>query len=267
MAILTVSRQVASLGDELCKSIAARLGYRFVSRKDIERKILSLGFPKFKLEKFDERKPGFLSSLTSERDEYLDYLQLAILESAADDNCVIIGRGAFIILKDLPNHISLKFVSDKKIRISRYESEHNCSKRVAEKNVNEIDANRDGFNKSFFNFDINNPAMFHLVVNTGLIETEAITLCIETIVKAAVSPQKTLDGHEMIKNQLLVQKIVNLLKYKHGLEIKFLRTEIDGAKIVLHGIADSNIEIEKTVQAVRNMFPGYQIVSAFQKMP
>lgn len=45
MAILTVSRQVASLGDELCKSIAARLGYRFVSRKDIERKILSLGFP------------------------------------------------------------------------------------------------------------------------------------------------------------------------------------------------------------------------------
>lgn len=261
MAVLTVSRQIASLGDELCMSIAEHLGYKFVSRKDIEKKIIDLGFPKSKLKKFDEIKPGFLSSLTSDRDEYLDYLQLAILESAADDNCVIIGRGSFIILKNLPNNISLKFVSDKNLRISRYEAEHKCSKKQAEKIINESDSNRDGFNKGFFNFDINNPAMFHLVINTGLLEMEAISLCVETLVKNSVTEEKVAAGKEMIQNQILDQKIMNILKYKNGIKVKFLRTKSKNNEIFIYGIVESEPEVAKAAQIVENLFPEHKVVS------
>lgn len=261
MAILTVSRQIASLGDELCKSIAEHLGYRFVSRKDIEKKILDLGFSKEKLKKFDEKKPGFLSSLTSDRDEYLDYLQLAILELASTGNCVIIGRGSFIILKELPNNISLKFVADKNLRIERYEKEHKCSKKYALKIINESDSNRDGFNRSFFDFDINNPAMFHLVINTGLLDCEAVSLSIETLVKNAITEEKNAVGNKMLRDLLVSQKIVNLLKYKNGIELKFLRTEIYEKKILIYGIAATSSESEKTIDVVQNALPEYEIVS------
>lgn len=261
MAILTVSRQIASLGDELCKSIAEHLNYKFVSRKEIEQKILDSGFSKSKLKKFDEIKPGFLSSLTSDRDEYLDYLQLAVLESAAADNCVIIGRGSFIILKNLPNHISLKFVADNDLRISRYQAEHKCSKKQAEKIINESDSNRDGFNKSFFDFDINNPAMFHLVINTGLLDAESISLSVETLVKTSINDGKTLAGNKMIQEQLLNQKIVNLLKYKNALHIKFFRTKIQDKKILIYGSAETRQEINFALQALQNEFPDYETVS------
>ena len=59
MAIITVSRQLGAYGDELCEKIAGLMNYRLVTKTDIERNIVRLGFPKDKLKKFDERHPGF----------------------------------------------------------------------------------------------------------------------------------------------------------------------------------------------------------------
>ena len=95
MAVITISRQVAALGDEVAGELAKRLGYKFITRKEIEKRIVELGFPENKMPKFDERKPGFFASLTKDRDEYLNYTQYAILEAAEKKNVVIIGRGAF----------------------------------------------------------------------------------------------------------------------------------------------------------------------------
>lgn len=266
MAILTVSRQIASFGDEICKSVASHLGYKFVSRTDLEKKILDLGFSKSKLKKFDEKKPGFLSSLTSERDEYLDYLQLAVFEAAASDNCVIIGRGSFIILKELPNHISLRIIADKNLRISRYEDEHKCGLKKAMKIVNESDSNRDGFNKSFFDFDVNNPAMFHLVINAGLLDIDSISSSVESLVKSAVTAEKSSLGNKKSKELLLAQKIVNLLKYENRLLIRFLRAEADEKRITLHGIADSKSEIEKAMETVNEKLPDYKVISRISEI-
>ena len=84
MAIITISRQVAALGDEIATALAQRMDYVFIGRQAIEQKIIDLGFPAEKLKKYDERKPGFFASLVKDRDEYLDYLQTAILETAKE---------------------------------------------------------------------------------------------------------------------------------------------------------------------------------------
>ncbi|MBQ0052038.1 MAG: cytidylate kinase-like family protein [Treponema sp.] len=262
MAILTVSRQIASLGDELCFSIAQKLNYRFVSRKDIEKRILELGFSEKKLRKFDEKKPGFFASLSRDRDEYLDYLQTAMYEAALQDNCVIIGRGSFIILKDLPNHISLKFVSEKNLRIQRYQDEHGCSKKYAEKIVNESDANRKGFHKSFFNFDQNNPAMYHLVVNTGLISSDAICDTIESLVKTTIKPEDSQHGKEKLEELLFAQQLSMEFARAHNMEIRFLHTKIKENKIYLHGITDSNSKAAKAVEIAAAKFPDYEVCSS-----
>ena len=81
MAVITISRQVAALGDEVAGELAKRLGYKFITRKEIEKRIVELGFPENKMPKFDERKPGFFASLTKDRDEYLNYAQYATLSA------------------------------------------------------------------------------------------------------------------------------------------------------------------------------------------
>ena len=39
MAIITVARQVAALGDEISAAVAQKLGYKFVGRKEIEKRL------------------------------------------------------------------------------------------------------------------------------------------------------------------------------------------------------------------------------------
>jgi hypothetical protein len=91
MAIISISRQVAARGDEVAELLAKKLGYTFITRKDIENRIVELGFAAEKMPKYDERKPGFFASLAKDRDEYLNYVQYAILEAAAKQNVIIIA--------------------------------------------------------------------------------------------------------------------------------------------------------------------------------
>ena len=48
MAIIAISRQVAALGDEIATAVAEKLGYKFITRKEIEKRIVDLGFPEEK---------------------------------------------------------------------------------------------------------------------------------------------------------------------------------------------------------------------------
>ena len=135
MAIITISRQVAALGDEVASAAAKELGYTFVTRKQIEQRIVELGFPKEKLEKYDERKPGFFASLAKGRDEYLNYLQYAVLEAASKGNCILIGRGAFVILEDIPNLIPLRLIAKNSVRLERLKKEFNWNAKQAQQRI------------------------------------------------------------------------------------------------------------------------------------
>ena len=255
MAIITVSRQLASLGDEIAAKIAERLGYNFVGKKELEKRIVSLGFPESKLSKFDEKKLGFFAGLTRGRDEYLNYLMTAILEAAAQNNCVIVGRGSFIILKALENHISCRFIADEKIRVERLQKSLNCSKKVAAKKIAEAESQQKSFHKGFFNFDVQDPAMFDVIANTS---TESVV----ALVKKYVTAQKDAEGQRKIEELLIGQRIVDILVFIYNLNISFLRAAVEGKTITLHGMADSVTTVDSAITIVSAELPDYKIESA-----
>ena len=262
MAVLTVSRQIASLGDEICAALAQKIGYKFIARKDIEKRIIQMGFPEEKFKKFDEKKPGFFASLSSSRDEYLDYIQTAILE-AAQENCVLIGRGASLVLKDLPNHISIRFISDNALRTERLMKEHNWSEKEALKRIEESDQNRAGFIKSFFNTDVNDETLYHAVFNTGLFCVDTIVEAISTLLSVHVTKEKEAEGKVKINDFLTAQKAVNLIQIENKLNITFLRAEVVAEKtILLHGVSESSDIVSKAIELVKENFKDYKIKSA-----
>lgn len=266
MAILTISRQVASLGDEICADIAKKMNYRFFGRKDIEQKIVELGFPKDKLKKFDERKPSFFASLSKDRDEYLDYLQTAIFQLALTNNCILIGRGSFIMLKDIPNHISCRFISDNATRMERLKKEFNFDDKAALKRITESDTNRSGFHKSFFNFDINDPSLFHFVINAGLFDIDTISEMITVGIKKIITPEKETEGMDRINELLFGQEIVNLLIFEYKLDIDLLRASVstmdNNSKVVtLHGVAKNSVIVERAISIVKKEYQDYKIES------
>lgn len=262
MAIIAISRQVAALGDEVAHKLAEKLGYRFIDRKEIEKRIIDLGFPADKLKKYDERKPGFFASLVKERDEYLDYLQTAVIDAAIEGNCILIGRGAHIVLSALPNLISLRFVAADDIRLERLKKEFNWNDKQAQQRIDESDENRKGFHKSFFNVDINDPRQFMAVLNTGLLNEDKTADAIKVITEHFVTPEREQLGIKILKDLQLCQHLVNKLIFKHKIKIEFLRAIKTENTIVLQGVADSSVLVEKATNIAKVECPEYEIKSA-----
>ena len=151
MAILTLTRQAGSLGDEIGMLIARRLGYTYYDKHEIERRIIAKGLSKEEFLKFDERKPRFLDRFTKNRDKYLNYLSAVILEIAHEGNCVIMGRGAFLFLRDVPNHIALRFVTPMAERIKHIQQLKNISnEKAALQLLEKSDKRKAAFYKSCF---------------------------------------------------------------------------------------------------------------------
>ena len=112
MAIITISRKIASFGDETAIELAKLLNYNFVDRKSLEKDLLAKGISEVQLKKYDERKPSFWASLSRERDSYFDYLREAVYEHASSGNSIFIGRGGFAILRHVPGLYSVRLVNE-----------------------------------------------------------------------------------------------------------------------------------------------------------
>lgn len=262
MAVITIARQVAALGDEVAAAVAQKLGYKFIGRKEIENKIVELGFPESKLLKYDERKPGFFASLAKDRDEYMDYLSIAILDAAAAGNTVLIGRGSHLILNELPNLFSVRLVAKDDVRVERLKKEFNWDDKQALQRIQESDSNRMGFHKSFFNHENEESTDYEMVLNTGILNVETASDIIVNAVKNIITEEDEKAGKEKIKNLLLAQNLVNTLVFKYKLNINFLHAVVIDNKIVLQGVADSSAIVEKALVLSQKEIPDYKIESS-----
>ncbi len=262
MAVIAISRQVAALGDEISSAVAKKLGYKFINRQEIEKRIVELGFSADKLKKYDEKKPGFFASLVKDRDEYLNYLQTAVLEAAQDGNCILIGRGAFVILENLPNLISLRLVAKEEIRIKRLMNEFSWNEKQALQRINESDTNRRGFHKSFFNIEIDEPSHYLMVMNTGAFDVESASDTIVAIEKSLINPEKEAEGKKRLEELLKCQHLVNKLIFDYKLNIEFLRAVIQDNNLILQGVADSLVLVERAVKIAASELPEYNVTSS-----
>jgi cytidylate kinase len=262
MAIITISRQIASFGDEVATELARELGYSFVNRKMLEADLVKHGITEDKLRKYDERKPGFWASLARDRDEYFDYLREAVYERAKDGNCVFIGRGGFAILRDVPGCYAIRLIGSDPVRVSRLMKEFSWNEKKAQALLLESDNNRKGFHKCFFNIDQDDPASYHMVLNTDCITPEIGAKIIINACNLTVRHETCADGVTRIAELLQGQKIVNHIVFDLKVPVHFLEATVTSSQITLHGVADSSAVIEKVLGIARSMAQDKKIIPA-----
>ena len=256
MAIITLARQVAAKGDEVAQELAAKTGYNFITRKQIEERILALGFPASKLPKYDERKPGFFASMAKDRDAYQNLSQYAMLEEASKGNVIFIGRGAFAFFASVPNQVSVRLIASEKVRIARLMEEFDWNEKQARQHIQESDANRNGFHKNFYNIDIDDPTNFHMLLNTGTVSINDCANIIADFTKAHITPNKETDGTKLVEEMLKAQSVVNKLIFDYKIGIDFLHAAIEEGVFVLYGVTDAPGLVEQALEIVQKELPG-----------
>ena len=119
MAVITISKQQGSLGDKIAVSVARKLNYDCIDKQLIVEALVDDGLQKPEIEKFDEKKLSFLQSFSYHGDKFLHLLKAMIYDFTGKENAVIIGRGAQVLLKDLPGALHVRIIAPGEIRMRR----------------------------------------------------------------------------------------------------------------------------------------------------
>ncbi|MDR0290437.1 MAG: cytidylate kinase-like family protein [Treponema sp.] len=257
MAIITVSRELAALGDETAGELSKLLGYRFVDKNSLEERIKSCGIEGQKFVKYDERKPSFFASLSHDRDDYLHYLKTAIFAEAEQGNCVFIGRGAAVVLKSMPGLISMFLASPLNIRIERVKSYFQCDERRARQILDRSDRDRIGFHRYFFDIDWRHPGNYHLSFNTGVLHPADCAKIINQLKERFFTPEAEAQSAARLKELVLEQRVKHCIMYEQEIPIHFLEISVCGNNISLYGVANSQALVDAALNAVNKM-PGME---------
>src|SRR5579875_3799176 len=168
MAVVAIAREIGTAGTQVGLAVARALGCAFVDREIIVEAARRYEVAAERLVDLDERAPSFWQRFDRERRRLLVFIRAALLDRLASGACVVTGRLAPLLLRDVAPVLLVRVTAP----IAAYERELAAQAR----SLLELEDWRD-------------PTHYALVVNTAHL---SVAECAALIVRAAdAEPHRT----------------------------------------------------------------------------
>jgi len=167
MAVITISRQMGSLGCDAAEEIARCLNYRLVWREVINEAAHRCNLPEVALATIDELDLLGLRPSHQERKAYHEAVRDIMNELAARDNVVIVGRAGQVILRDRENVLHVKIYAPFDLRVARVAEAHQLSLEAARAQVEKSDQTRIRYLNRYYHARWSDPDLYDLMINTA----------------------------------------------------------------------------------------------------
>ena len=256
MSVITISRQVGSLGTEIARGVAEKLNYEYVDKEKIGKMLADFGFGLPEVEKFDEKKPPFWDSLSIQRIKFLHSIQAAIYDFGRKGRAVIVGRGGQVLLKNLPGILHVRIFAPFEFRVKRLIEGEKVDEKHAVQRLRQNDHDSAGYIHSFFNADWNDSSLYDLLINTGKLST---TTAVQMIIDSAQAREiqgEVEKGKEKLSDLALVQKAEAKLVALLGSDLQHVQIRAEKGIVFLGGAVTSPVlkeECERTVTALEGV--------------
>jgi cytidylate kinase len=166
MSIVAISETTGSLGNEIGRRVAERLGYRFADREIIAKAAEQFGAEVSALRHGTEGKPGFWERLTDSQHRYRAYVDSIILEMASGDDVVLTGMAAAIVLRQVPHALRVRTNASERIRAERVEQQQGLTREAALDHVRHSDHERASRVKFLYRVNVDDHLLYDIVLNT-----------------------------------------------------------------------------------------------------
>jgi CMP/dCMP kinase len=212
MAVITISRQTGSGGDEIAALVCKQLGYRYFDKAMLakaasEETQSEVDFLKFSEEDFvkgsrlmnrllaalgaggertvaqlrtwaeDPHGQRTMTVLQLDESRAILLVQSAIRYVAEQGQVVIMGRGAQVILKDHRAALHVRIEAPWEDRVQRVKLRYDLRGEGARAEAQNLIARRDeattDYVRRFYDVNIKDALLYHLVINTGKLSVEA----------------------------------------------------------------------------------------------
>lgn len=178
---LTISREMASGGEELAELLARRLGFTVHDQDLIDRIARDKGIERRIVEQLDEQSRseielwvhGMLRQRLFTGDEFLVRLARAVRTLADRGGVIILGRGAHMLLAGRCC-LRLRVVASLETRVDRLVQAEGLEPETARARLAESDRRREEFLRKFYGDDALDPRRFDLVLNSDQLPPPAM---------------------------------------------------------------------------------------------
>lgn len=254
MAIITISRQFGSLGTDIANSLKKELEFEYMDKSTLEESLVhNYGIPEENFKKYDERKPHFWDIFSSDKDRYLHFMKTAIFTFARKGNCIILGRGAQVLLQNIPVALHVRIIAPEEVRIERIKEQYHYTDKLAEQLLHHSDHDRSGFHKFFFHVNWENADLYDLVINTRRFTVNDVIAYIKDSLKMFDSEQKHQETKRRFADLCLGQEVVTHLVYKERIPIQFLEAVAKNGVVTLKGSTITSGDVEYCDKAARQV--------------
>jgi cytidylate kinase len=244
MAIITIARQIGSLGNEIAVDVAQHLHYTLVDQAKLQEAAQAYGMLKSELEEVHERRPTLVTRyLTMRHRAYLDMIQTIIYEYARADDVVILGRGATVLLSDVPSALHVNTFAPFERRVEVVMGREGISRLLAEQIVRESDQDRAGYMRYLFDRDWMDPLLYDLMINTAVVTREQACELIAAAADAEELRQARDQALIILDNHILVRRAEEALLKAKQVNPRHISVSVTTPGVVkLTGIVNSENE-------------------------
>jgi cytidylate kinase len=211
MAVITISRQYGSGGDEIAAKVCEMLGYRYFNKQLMVQVATEVGLSPTEIVDFSEddyQVGSFLERLfgwrrsshfaqvgtwtenTSgtrvkemiELDEtqMISFVQSTIQAAYRHGNVVIVGRGGQAVLRNMAGVLHVQLQAPMELQSQRIHELENVSLAEARERAIKHDQAAANYLKHFYNINWLDPHLYDLVINTYKLNTNAAAQLIAT---------------------------------------------------------------------------------------
>ncbi len=192
--VVTISRQVGSLGDEIAQAIASELQVPILDREIVIRAATIAGVSEESILEA-EHVPSLLERMVSllgqypvtwdtdvqttaapppalSTNEYRRLIEEVIQSVTQTGGAVIVGHSAQIALKDRDDILKILVCAPFKLRVSRIREQMELSEHDAEEEVKRDDIERNNYFHSYYRVEWLDAELYDLCINTGHLDVQ-----------------------------------------------------------------------------------------------
>ena len=201
MAVITISREAGSPGDEIARRVCELLDYHYFDKFLMAQVAQETGISEAEVIDFSEdnyRMRGFVNALLGRSapvatanvwtsssngretrsvadvdEETAARFVAGIIRGLGEhDRVVVVGRGGQAILRDVPGVLHVRIIAGREDRVPRLMADEHLSRMEANSRMGEHDQASAQYIKRFYGIDWADPQHYHLVLNSSLLGVE-----------------------------------------------------------------------------------------------
>ena len=222
MAIITISRQNGSLGDEIADALASRLGTTVISRKYALDNFFGEINPGT-LDRLNESAKFFETTRPGSTRTYADILVeriRALASESRDKDLIILGMGGSVLLSGFPGALHVRVTASETTRLNTIARKYHITTDEASEVLTIADRKHRKFVRTVYGKDITSPEQFDLILNTDRLSVDE---CVDAIVELARKHDLRVRLSESNENSGTIDHQTRNTAFKNETEEEFAR--------------------------------------------